>query len=193
MAVVNQRVDTRPRPRWRFARLSLRGMIVLVLVLGGSLGWLARQSKPQRDAVAAIKSAGGMALYDRKYGNWNNPSSRSAWVEWLVDQVGVDYFENIVHVELTKNGSDASLGQVGNLNRLAFLWLDQSPVTDEGLAHLAGLTELQVLSLENTKLTDLGLAELKHLNRLETLRLGGTRVTDAGMVHVQQLDQLVSA
>ena len=42
------------RPWRRFLRLSVRGLIVLVLVIGAGLGWLVRSAHIQRDAVAAI-------------------------------------------------------------------------------------------------------------------------------------------
>ena len=51
----------RPKARgWpRSLRLSLRGMMVLVLVVGGWLGWLIRSAKIQHEAVAAIQRGGG--------------------------------------------------------------------------------------------------------------------------------------
>jgi hypothetical protein len=55
------------RPRRRFLRLSVRGMMVLVLVIGIGSGWLARgirSAQIQRDAVVAIQKAGGFVLYD---------------------------------------------------------------------------------------------------------------------------------
>jgi hypothetical protein len=44
--------------------------MVLVLLLGGGLGWfahLARQAQIQRDAVAAVKKFGGSAHYDWQF------------------------------------------------------------------------------------------------------------------------------
>ncbi len=51
-------------PWWRFVRLSLRGLIVVVLLIGGSLGWIVRSAHTQRDAVAAIGRAGGSVRYE---------------------------------------------------------------------------------------------------------------------------------
>ena len=50
------------RPWRRFLRFSVRGMIVVVLVIGGWLGWLVRSARIQREAVAAIEEAGGRLL-----------------------------------------------------------------------------------------------------------------------------------
>jgi hypothetical protein len=41
--------------RWRrYLRFSLRGLIVVVLLFGIWLGWIARESQIQREAVAAM-------------------------------------------------------------------------------------------------------------------------------------------
>jgi len=50
-------------PWRRFLRFSVRWMIVIVLVIGGWLGWLVRNARIQRDAVAAITKAGGDVIY----------------------------------------------------------------------------------------------------------------------------------
>ena len=52
------------RPWQRFLRFSVRGLIVLVLVIGAGVGWLVRSARIQRDAVAAIQNAGGSVSYD---------------------------------------------------------------------------------------------------------------------------------
>jgi hypothetical protein len=48
-------------------RFSVRGLIVLVLVVGGWLGWTVRSSRIQRDAVAAIRKADRSVSYDWEY------------------------------------------------------------------------------------------------------------------------------
>ena len=51
--------------RWRrYLRFSVRGLIVVVLVVGGWLGWIVRGARIQREAVAAITRAGGRVAYD---------------------------------------------------------------------------------------------------------------------------------
>ena len=52
------------RPWWRRARLSIRGLMVLVLVIGAGLGWFIRRAAVQRDAAKAIVAAGGSVRYD---------------------------------------------------------------------------------------------------------------------------------
>ena len=52
------------RPWQRFLRLTVRGLIVLVLLIGAGLGWLVRSARIQREAVAAIETAEGEVSYD---------------------------------------------------------------------------------------------------------------------------------
>ena len=44
---------------WHRLRLSVRALIALVMAIGVFLGWYVRTVQVQRDAVAAIKRAGG--------------------------------------------------------------------------------------------------------------------------------------
>ena len=53
-----------PRPWRRFLRFSVRGLIVLVLVIGVWLGWIVRSACIQRDAVRAIQRVSGQVYYD---------------------------------------------------------------------------------------------------------------------------------
>ena len=47
------------RPWLRYLRFSIRGLIVLVLMIGVGLGWLVRSARIQREAVTSIQHAGG--------------------------------------------------------------------------------------------------------------------------------------
>jgi hypothetical protein len=85
-------------PRVRF---SLRALMVLVLVIGGVIGWTVHRARVQRDAIATIKRAGGSVAYD-----WQtkvvpgpmiddlvwNPIGRPWWPSWLDSLLGPDYF-----------------------------------------------------------------------------------------------------
>ena len=52
------------RPWRRFLRVSVRGLIVLVLVTCAWLGWIVRSARIQREAVAAITETGGEVNYN---------------------------------------------------------------------------------------------------------------------------------
>ncbi len=181
------------RPWRRFLRVSVRGMIVLVIVVGAGLGWIVRRAHIQRDAVAAIRKAGGALAYswDPKNGF---ASAGPTWAPgWLLRLSGADFFGHVAAVNLrgSLEQADATLVEVGRLNQLQRLWLDDASVTDAGLVHLEGLTTLSFLTLQDTQITDAGLVHLKRLTNLSALELNGTQVTDAGLVHLKGLTNLI--
>jgi internalin A len=177
--------------RRSYVRISVRALMVLVLFAGGWMGWLVRSARVQRAAVAAIQRVNGYVEYEWDFTNPNRkPSPRSWWPKWLVDSLGVEYFFNIVAVDLDDRATDLELVHVGNLTRLRSLQLSQSEVTDSGLAYLQGLTSLKRLTLKFTGVTDAGLAHLKGLTSLEEIRLQATGCSDAGLAHLSALPHL---
>jgi len=158
------------RPWRRFLRFSVRVLMVLVLVIGGGLGWLVRSAHIQRDAVAAIKSAGGSAKHD-----WESVGYHGVLLghppgpRWLSRFIGVDYFGRIADAWFGYSATDAQIAPVAQLDRLEYLWLHRTQVTDSGLTHLMGLTKLRSLDLGGTRVSDAGLALLKGLTELESL------------------------
>ena len=60
------------------------------------------------------------------------------------------------------------------------VWLDlaRSQITDEGMKSVRLMRDLERLHLENTAITDAGIAELAALGKLEYLNLYGTKVSD---------------
>jgi hypothetical protein len=181
--------------------------LILVLVVGGVLGWYVRKAHQQAAAVAAIRKAGGGVFYDVE---WNLASPgpyrhswspmqlfdgefrKRSWLRWLVERVGIDYFGNVVSVDLNRGRTqdpsqlnDALMVHMASLPGLRLLRLNNSVVTDAGLAHLRGLTNLQDLELLNTRITDAGLVHLEGLSDLRQLNLVNTKVTDAGLEHLK--------
>ena len=174
----------------RYMRFSLRGLIVLVLVIGGGLGWIVREARIQRGAVAAIENAGGGVSYDWQWSNERSISGGKPWApRWLVALIGVDYFGHVTRASFY-NATDETLVSVGRLTRLERLDLEGTSIGDAGLAHLTGLTNLVSLYINNTQVSDAGLEHLKGLTTLEILALDYTKVTGKGMVHLKGLTRL---
>ena len=83
-------------------RSSVRGLIVVVLLIGAGLGWLVRSARIQRDAVAAIQVAGGRVQYNWEWRNVKYDSERRPIVpKFLVDFVGADFFGHVIDVWLS--------------------------------------------------------------------------------------------
>jgi hypothetical protein len=197
----NRKIDkpafmaTQPKPTsgpWRrLLRFSVRGLIVLVLVIGAGLGWLVHLAHIQRDAVQAVRNVGGTVSYDWEWtGEKSIPGGKPWAPQWLTDRIGIDYFGHVTVVVLSDLGTDATIEHVGRLRAVERLYLDQSFVTDSGLAHLHGLDSLSVLLLVRARIGDTGLAHLEGLRGLSTLALDETHVTDAGLAHLKDHSNL---
>jgi len=181
----------------RYSRFSVRGLIVLVLVIGAGLGWLVRSARIQREAVAAIWNAGGVVYYDWQWDEMYIPKGNPRTPRWLADLIGFDYFDHAAAVVSCQNplsppkpAIDAVIVQVGSLTRLQRLNLGYSSFSEAGLVHLKGLTNLSDLGLACTQVTDVGLANLKGMTKLSELSLFRTQVTDAGLVHLKGMTNL---
>jgi hypothetical protein len=187
-------------------------MMLLVLILGGALGWIAHRARVQREAVAAIVRAGGDVYYD---GEWGSVRLRPRGPDWLRGFLGRDYFDTVVSVSGdTPETDDAVVAQIGRLAQVHQLMLQGSSVTDAGLAALSGMHELRTLHLNmpnvhgpglrhlsglhniknlhlyRTPISDESLAYLVPLTAIERLSFSSPRIGDAGMTHVAKLPGL---
>jgi Leucine-rich repeat (LRR) protein len=93
------------------------------------------------------------------------------------------------------------LPKIAKLDKLLYLGLNHTQVTDEGLKQLAGLKNLKQLSLQCTKITDEGIKNLAPLTGLEWLWLDNNFLsdgkpvkfvsfTDAGLANLAPLQNL---
>jgi hypothetical protein len=185
------------RPWRRFLRFSVRGLIVLVLVIGAGLGWIVRQAHVQRDAVAAIKKAAGRAYYDINPSNevryWNKLSvSRRLIGEYI----GIDFVFHVkfVDVHVIPENNDAArqqaIGRLGDLTQLEQVNLSGKSVTDGDLARVAGMKHLKVLMLQNSGISDAGVTHLRALTSLQELYITNTDIGDDGLNHLRRLTNL---
>ena len=78
-----ERTSRKTWPRW--LRISVRSFMLLVLMLGGGLGWIIHKAEVQRGTVAAIESDGGFVVYDWdwKDGSLRLPIHRPGYLSWL--------------------------------------------------------------------------------------------------------------
>jgi hypothetical protein len=187
-------------------RLSVRGLILLVLIVGAGLGWIVRSARVQRHAVAAIRRAGGRVVYDWEYSPVGiDAFARPRWREWLVDRVGEDYFGHVVKVEIAeiqivpgyartdderKALRDAALAQVVRLSGVHILSIRHCRDRDAVLADLGRLNGLTELKLISAGITDFRF--LRAMTSLEELDLFCATVDDAALAHLEKLTRLRS-
>jgi len=188
-----------PGKRRRRFGLSLRALMLVVLLLGGGLGWLAYRARVQRQAVAAIEAAGGKVIYRWLFGGGKDSSpTRSVRWKWLVDAVGPDYLGTVVAVigdMFGEKGTDdalmARIGRLGGLEKLLISGQGAGAVTDAGMAQLRNLTRLEVLWIQDClAVTDAGLDHLRGLTRLRDLELIQTGIDGPGLKNLAGLTRL---
>jgi internalin A len=180
------------RLRTGWLRFSVRGLMLVVVATGVWLGWLARNARIQREAVASIKRAGGHVLYDWQWKNGHLiRGAKPSEGRWMSDFLGVDYFHDVTgDFLLGTDSSDDELESIGRLTRVELLILGGSRVTDRGLSHLRGMRALQLLEVFSPHVTDDGLAHLAGLSTLRHLNLSHNGVTDRGLRHLVGLANL---
>lgn len=159
-----------PMPR---VRLTVRLLLVLVLVIGCFLGWLAQTARTQRLAVARIKQLGGSVLYDfQRVPGVPTNKMEPRGPRWLRRLIGDERFQEVVQVNLT--GLDlrgVNLACLEDFPELRALELTCAEIGDSGLAQLSRLKleRLRVLWLADSGITDSGLPYLAAFHRLEVL------------------------
>ena len=185
--------DPASRPWRRLLRFSVRRMVVVVLLIGVLLTWIARvvrTAQAQRDAVTAIQKSGGSVRYDWE---WTNHAAieggKPRAPGLLVDVFGADYFGYVTVVYLL-DASGRELLQLESLLQIQWLVIVDPHITDASLVHLEPLTRLRSLTLRGEKVTDAEIDQLKGLTKLEWLDLGDTHVTDAGLSDLEGLTKL---
>ncbi|MBC8874585.1 MAG: hypothetical protein H8E44_34540, partial [Planctomycetes bacterium] len=204
--------ESKPKRRWWF---SLRTQLVASLTLLVAMGWFTvkmRQADPRRNAVEAIRKAGGYVLHD--YGGSTVPP------RWLTNWIGHEFFTDVIEVRFycpeeigdvdvevvvqhTKGKvhissldlggtevTDTSLQRIEALTTLETLKLSATQITGAGLEHLKGLVNLEELALAATEVNDAGLSNLQGLTNLQRLDIRGTHVTNAGLNHLKSLGSL---
>jgi internalin A len=190
--------QVKPKYWRRLLRLSVRGLAVLVLLIGGMLGWAVRSARIQGEAVASIRRARAGITYGSQYlgGTVYDLNTKPWWCPiWLVKQIGIDYFDNpvqVLFVNDTSQCTDVIVQQIAKLGRVEWLAIGSSKITDAGLRHLEKMTSLTRLGLDKSRVSDAGLASLQGLTRLEALDLAYTGIGDAGLAHLNGLTNLIS-
>lgn len=178
------------KPRRRWLRISLGGLMLAITVLCLLLGWQADRVARQRHAVEMIERLGGYVTYEPR---WSESPG------WLREKLGEDWFSTVASVALDQSSKPLSEGdcrQLANLTHLKRLSL-RSRVTDEQLRDIARLTTLETLSCDGRQISDQGLKTLSRLRNLHELEISNSGERDtpfskSGLQHLVALDKLRS-
>ena len=144
------------KPRRRLLSFSLRGILLLVLVVSVALAWTLREARKQGIVVAALEKMGCAVHFG---GSDGGPTTV---IEWLRSELGDIPFTDVMSVNACATEmNDAAMAEVRSLTELHRLELTGTLVSDAGLIHLKKLPQLRNLSLQRTQVTDSGTRELQ--------------------------------
>jgi hypothetical protein len=185
-------------------RISLRTLMLLVLVVGGGLGWysLQRQREARRQwVIDTIQASHPSIDFDGQgisrilwFGGAANASA-FAQNELKADQIDAlgacDRLRDLMMVSSVM--TDPGLAKLADDHLLERLYCWQPRITDAGVKHLARLRRLKKLELLRAPdLTDASLKHLAGLSDLEEINLAGARITGSGFVDLAGLRQLTA-
>ena len=180
-------------------------MFIVMALLAVWLGQHVHSTRLQKQSVAAIHEYGGSVRYDYQYpkGSYGRDdvdySAASPVPQWLLDLVGVDFFHDVVEVDVRRNygysrqnpdADDGLLRRLRGFPELRRLELSHCGITDNGLRHLPDLPLLETLELSYAPVTDDGMPYVGKLKSLKRLDLAHTRVGGRGFHRLARLEQL---
>jgi hypothetical protein len=182
----------------RLLRISVRGLMAFVLLVGGGLGWVIHRAHVQRDAVAAIRRVGGEAAYNWEWSNGSpvTPRSKPPWPDWVRRILGPDFLDTVTFVRLMgPQCDDESLRAACRLPWLEELTVLNSSATDEAAEGIRYLTNLRLLDFRlNPGVTRRTLRHIGALGELRTLTLSfklfPVPATDEDMAFLRRLTKL---
>jgi hypothetical protein len=173
--------------------------------------WLAfhvRNTENQRKSVAAIHEYGGWVRYDFQFpgGEYSHrdfdPKARSRIPKWLLDGLGIDFFHDVVQVNLNysddsgkreenHNPSDEALQYLTGFRKLRVLLLSDSQASDFSMRHLARLKSLEYLYMwDVTHVSDQGVSYLRKLPNLQFVHLSSSQITDKSLETFAQMPKI---
>lgn len=194
-------------PRRRRFQWGLRGLMLAVLVVGGLSGWMAHVIRTQREAIAAVKAAGGHPRFDwsREQVETTRPDGTKRLLPrrepnaspWLRRWLGDELFQVVVSVSFDRPVTPeafAALDRFAALNRLSF---SQTEPISVDLSRLRNLPQLEGLDLAASSISDATLRQVARLDALRYLSIsrsasGISPATDAGFATLKRLPNLES-
>ena len=188
----------------RWLRLSLRGLMVLVLIIGVAAGWVAYRIRTQREAIALARAGGNSIQFDYQRDqvgrNGTRPIYRTepAAPRWLRAWLGDELFQNVTQVRLTGSVSPEVFAAVARFDRLDFLHLAARGTDGAWLEPLRALGQIRRITIEAPVATDSALQEVAQIASIRELTILWARpvasspATDAGFVGLAKLANLES-
>jgi hypothetical protein len=186
-------------------RISLRGLLIAVALIGIVFAYLAmqwRDAKRQEAALEALRAhagAGGFTYGLKNYGPDSTSPKQATWVpEWLRELLGPHFFETVRAIDIgdpnnpnRPKSTDEGMELLREFPGLRQLNLLRTDITDRGVEQLEHCPEMHYLSFwANKHITHEAMKTVKKLRRLHTLSSAGPLNSAEGIAHLKELPQL---
>lgn len=182
----------------RWLRFSLRGLLLLVVVvacLGAWLGAHIRRARQEQRIIAELTAEHGQSLnlivanpFDAD-DDGAMPMFFEGGPPWLTKLLGADIFRATTALTCYAPGNSFS-SAVDEDGKFFWQRTYLRGVSTEQLGLIAKLSHLNYLQLESNPIDDTGVAQIVKLRRLRTLNLSHTAITDAAVETLAKLRSL---
>jgi Leucine rich repeat/Leucine Rich repeat len=184
-------------PRTRRLAISLKGLLLLVLIVGALLAWPINRAREQRRLVKRLPRPGVTLHYDwefvaAKYTRGSGPPGP----RWLRTWLGDEYFQEIVSVDIAETQDhtaalERALDYLRDLDRLRELHINAHSLQDAHMARVAALTRLESLEIGGPNhLTSAGHAHIRSLGNLRSIAINDCAITDVWLDDLATLPSL---
>jgi hypothetical protein len=182
-------------------RVSIRVMMLLVLVVGGVLGWKINRTRTQRLAAEAIKAADGDLFYDYAFSgemakafDWAKIDfTAEPWApRWLRKRIGDEFFREVTLVEFNRENPTPEVWKsIAKLDHLMRLEVDTHLTKLEGVSGLRSLARLKSVWVRSGQIEDASLDEFIAIPKIEFFKIEVERLTDDEVRTLARARQLV--
>lgn len=137
-------MNVRDHRRW--LQFTLRGLLVLMVLVSLAIAPLAWRAERQRRAVAVILATDGAVMYADEETAASMPlvPPSPPGPAWLRRCIGDDYFRTVVSATFGRGATDESLAVCRDLPSLKHITIHLCPeISDAGMEHLHSMPELE--------------------------------------------------
>jgi internalin A len=187
------------------AQFNLATLFLIVPVIAVPCAWFARDYQQAEEQRLLVKS---LKLEPVDWLGYNEKPALDEPAPWslrtrarrlLEPKVGIDFFADVVELEMVRNINQREIAQVVSFPRLERLSLAGQGIAQVGLAWLKDLAHLKDLRLDDhqfydkpglTRYSDADMQVVGGLGQLEKLYLSASIVSDNGLQHLSRLSKL---
>jgi len=184
------------RPQRRWFQYSLRTFLLIVTLICVWLGWRITAARQQRLAVAAVRELGSGIEYDFDK-NDQEVDRHPSEPAWLMSIFGVDFFHDVVDVDLTEGSTpkpkdfDSLRPHLRYFPRLQYIVLSHCKFDDRDFQYLASFQDLRGLWLRNeAQIGGVGFRFVTNLKRFNWLMMEDVPITDEGVEEIKNVASL---